>query len=140
MVPAPRKGRRPWHVLYAPWRGFRERPRFGAPFWNPRHGQFRSRSISPDDFPLPPPLGQREWEAVVRELSLAPQQERIVRLIMRAQGDKQIARAIGIAFPTVRTYLRRVFVQAKVEDRVQLIHRVYAIAIDAWLAESEQRA
>lgn len=85
-----------------------------------------------NDVPLPPPLGPREWDAIVRELSLAPQQERIVRLIMRSQGDKQIAHAIGIAFPTVRTYLRRVFTQAEVEDRVQLIHRVYAIAVRAW--------
>ena len=75
----------------------------------------------------------------MRELSLAPQQERIVRLIMHAQGDKQIARSLGIAFPTVRTYLGRVFKQAQVEDRMELVHRVYAIAIDAWISRDGQR-
>jgi len=32
----------------------------------------RSQS-EPAEFSLPPPLGQSEWEAVVRELALAPQ-------------------------------------------------------------------
>lgn len=86
----------------------------------------------PADVPLPHPLDGRAWEAVVRELELAPQQERIVRLIMRSKGDKQIAREMGLGFATVRTYLNRVFERAGVEDRMQLVHRVYAIAIDAW--------
>ena len=58
-----------------------------------------------------------------------------MRLIMLAQGDKQIARELGLAAPTVRTYLGRVFERASVEDRMQLVHRVYAIAIDAWARE-----
>lgn len=74
------------------------------------------------------------WAAVVHELELAPQQERIVRLIMQSKGDKQIAREMGLSFPTVRTYLSRVFERAEVEDRIQLIHRVYAIAIATWAA------
>ena len=86
----------------------------------------------PDDVPLPAPLGKTEWDAVVSQLALAPQQERIVKLIMRSHGDKQIVYQLGIAQPTVRTYLSRVFRQAQVEDRVQLIHRIYAIAIEAW--------
>ncbi len=82
--------------------------------------------------PLPSPLDGRSWDAVVRELELAPQQERIVRLIMQSKGDKQIARELGLAFPTVRTYLNRVFDRAGVEDRMQLVHRIYSIAINAW--------
>lgn len=82
--------------------------------------------------PLPRPLDDTCWAAVVRELELAPQQERIVRLIMQSKGDKQIARELGLAFPTVRTYLNRVFDRAGVEDRMQLVHRIYAIAINAW--------
>lgn len=84
------------------------------------------------DVPLPSPLDGLSWDAVVRELELAPQQERIVRLIMQSKGDKQIARELGLAFPTVRTYLNRVFDRAGVEDRMQLVHRIYAIAILAW--------
>ncbi|MCC7390184.1 MAG: helix-turn-helix transcriptional regulator [Phycisphaerales bacterium] len=68
----------------------------------------------------------------MRELGLAPQQERIVRLLMQAKADKQIARELGLAQPTVRTYLGRIFERASVEDRMQLVHRVYAIALDAW--------
>lgn len=94
----------------------------------------------PADSPLPAPLGAREWEAVVRGLSLAPQQERIVRLIMQAKGDKEIAREVGISFPTVRTYLKRIFERADVEDRMQLVHRVYAIAIEEWSRDPRAHA
>lgn len=69
----------------------------------------------------------------MRALELAPQQERIVRLLMQSKGDKQIASELGIAFPTVRTYLNRVFERAGVSDRMELVHRVYAIAIDSWV-------
>jgi len=86
----------------------------------------------PGDTPLPAPLGRDEWDAVVQTLALAPQQERIVWQIMCAKGDKEIAQRIGISLPTVRTYLKQVFERASVEDRMQLVHRVYAIAIDAW--------
>jgi len=51
---------------------------------------------------------------------------------MQAKIDKEIAREMGISFATVRTYLKRVFERASVEDRMQLVHRVYAIAIEAW--------
>lgn len=95
---------------------------------NPDHGEA----------PLPQPLDGSAWDAVVRELELAPQQERIVRLIMQSKGDKQIARELGLAFPTVRTYLNRVFDRAGVEDRMQLVHRIYAIAINAWSRNHRQ--
>ncbi len=95
-------------------------------------GSSSDQLLQPADHPLPHPLDGYAWNAVVEQLALAPQQERIVRLIMQSKGDKQIARQLGLAFPTVRTYLKRVFVSAGVEDRMQLVHRVYAIAIEAW--------
>jgi DNA-binding NarL/FixJ family response regulator len=87
------------------------------------------------DCPLPAPLDQRAWDAVVRQLALAPQQERIVRLIMLSRSDKQIAAELGIALSTVRTYLDRVYANAGVDDRLRLVHRIYATAIDAWARE-----
>ena len=91
---------------------------------------------SPDD-PLPHPLESQDWEAVVHELEFAPQQERIVRLIMRSKGDKEIAQELGLGFGTVRQYLNRVFERAQVTDRMELVHRVYAIAIRAWIRRQQ---
>ena len=103
-----------------------------------------SSSVGPDDavteHPLPRPLDGRAWGAVVRALALTPQQERIVRLIMRRRGNKQIARELGIALPTVRTYLGRVYRSTGVEDREELIHRVYATAIEAWARAVDDRS
>ncbi len=97
-----------------------------------------SRQTTPADAcPLPPPLDEQAWAAVICELALAPQQERIVRRIMRSMPDKQIARELGLAMPTVRTYLGRVFERAGVQDRVQLVHRVYAIAFGAWTDDAK---
>jgi DNA-binding CsgD family transcriptional regulator len=100
-----------------------------------KHTMSNARDTNRDlaGVPLPSPLDSRSWDAVVRELELAPQQERIVRLLMQSKGDKQIASELGIAFPTVRTYLNRVFERAGVSDRMELVHRVYALAIDAWV-------
>jgi DNA-binding CsgD family transcriptional regulator len=72
---------------------------------------------------------------VVRKLALAPQQDRIVLLIMLSRSDKQIAAELGLALSTVRTYLDRVYGNAGVDDRLRLVHRIYAIAIDAWARE-----
>lgn len=95
---------------------------------------------NPDTCPLPKPLDSQAWAAVVAELALAPQQERIVRLVMLAKADKEIARELGIALPTVRTYLNRVFANAGAVDRMQLVHRVYAVAIRAWAERSSHRS
>lgn len=82
--------------------------------------------------PLPRPLDGLTWAAVIAELALPPQQERVVRLVMLSKQDKEIAHELGIALPTVRTYLNRVYASAGVTDRMQLVHRVYAVAIQAW--------
>lgn len=59
---------------------------------------------------------------------------------MQSKSDKEIAGELRLAFPTVRTYLNRVFSRAGVEDRMQLVHRIYAIAIEAWSQEQRPSA
>lgn len=85
---------------------------------------------------MPSPLSIREWDVVVQTLDLAPQQERIVRLLMRSKRDKQIAREMGLAVPTVRSHLERIYARVGVSDRMELVHRVYAIAVAAWAASA----
>lgn len=44
---------------------------------------------------------------------------------MRGQGNKQIARELGLAIPTVKTYLDRTCRRVGVADRMQLVVRVF---------------
>ncbi|MGD9689488.1 MAG: helix-turn-helix transcriptional regulator [Phycisphaerales bacterium] len=74
----------------------------------------------------PLPFPTEVWAGIVAKLKLAPQQTRIVELILRGMKDKQIASELEISVPTVRTYLGRVFVRLGVRDRVELILNIVA--------------
>jgi DNA-binding NarL/FixJ family response regulator len=77
---------------------------------------------------LPPPLlTAGEWEEVVRELRLSPQQVRIVQFIFQGKRDKEIAAVMGLNIWTVRTHLTRIFVRLDIGDRVALVLRIFAI-------------
>lgn len=73
-------------------------------------------------------MGPAVWREIVRELKLSPQQARIVESLLRGMRDKQIAATLGLSVPTVRTYLGRIFMKVGVQDRVELILRVFAMA------------
>jgi DNA-binding NarL/FixJ family response regulator len=78
---------------------------------------------------LPPlPLEPTALARAARALELSPQQARIVELLLRGLRDKQIAKEMGLGVPTVRTYLGRIFLRVGVQDRVELILRVFAVA------------
>jgi DNA-binding CsgD family transcriptional regulator len=66
-----------------------------------------------------------EWTQLVGELALSPRQREIVRHLLLGQSDKQIATAMGLAQPTVRTHLSRLFAKLNVQDRHELILRVF---------------
>lgn len=74
------------------------------------------------------PLDHETWLAVSAELGLSPQLERVVELLLVGKRDKQIARELRIAEPTVRTYLTRIFRQIGAADRVEVVLRVMAVA------------
>lgn len=61
-------------------------------------------------------------------MELSPQQSKIVELILRGRKDKEIATALGLQVPTVRTYLGRIFARTGVGSRVELVLRVVAMA------------
>jgi DNA-binding NarL/FixJ family response regulator len=74
------------------------------------------------------PLPEAQWAAIARQLRLAPQQRRIVELILRGCQDKQIVAELGLALPTIRTYLNRVFVRLHVADRMELVLMLFAMS------------
>jgi len=76
------------------------------------------------DLPLPP----EKWQQLMETIQLPPQQIRIVELILRNYCDKQIAVALGLKVPTVRTYLHRVFERLGVGDRLELVLRLFKMS------------
>jgi len=79
------------------------------------------------DFP-PLPLKAAHWQAVVQALRLSPQQAKIVELALRGMCDKQIALAMSLSEPTIRTYLQRIFVRTGTHGRMGLALRVLAVS------------
>lgn len=69
-------------------------------------------------------LSEQEWTSVREKLGLSTQQAQMVKYLLQAKCDKEIARAMGISVPTVRTYMSRVFHKLDVDDRVKLVLHV----------------
>lgn len=93
-------------------------------------GQSASNGLPVRDDRLPVPLRNGVWPQVVMKLRLAPQQARIVELVMHGDGPKQIAHKLDLGLPTVRTYLDRTCKRVGAEGRVQLVVRVLEAAHD----------
>ena len=66
-----------------------------------------------------------EWSNLTNHLGMSPQQAEIARELLAGSSDKQIAQKLGIAVPTVRTYLGRMFAKLDVQDRNELIVHIF---------------
>lgn len=83
-------------------------------------------------------LSGAEWRRISESLRLSPRQQQVCRCILEGCSDKQVARKAGIALPTVRTHLHRLFQKLNVPDRTGLVLRLFvefrAVCIDsaAW--------
>ena len=66
-----------------------------------------------------------EWTKIKDDLQLSDRQAEILRLLLCGYSDKQIATKLGIAMPTVRTYLGRLFLRYNVSDRVELLLLIF---------------
>ncbi len=80
-----------------------------------------------DNFP-PLPLDDGHWRAIVAEMQLSQQQAKIVELVLRGLCDKQIAAAMAISEPTIRTYLLRISAKTRTRGRMELAMRVMAVS------------
>jgi len=74
-------------------------------------------------------MDQATWKAVVDELSLSPQQTRIVELILHGFGDKRIAAELEISFSTLRSHLERIYHRLEVPGSKGLILLVLRTAL-----------
>ena len=82
----------------------------------------------PREFFPPLPLDSAHWQAIVQAMQLSPQQAKIVELVLRGMCDKQIATAMGISEPTIRTYLQRISARTHTHGRMELALRVLAVS------------
>jgi len=70
-------------------------------------------------------ISEQEWTLLQHHLGLSPRQAQIVREIMHAKSDKQIARDLDIALPTVRTHMGRLFRKFDLNDRTELVVHIF---------------
>jgi DNA-binding CsgD family transcriptional regulator len=68
---------------------------------------------------------EKEWEVILEELSLSPRQKEVVRNLFYSLSDKQIAAKLNISVPTVRTHIGRLFSRFHLQDRSELILRIF---------------
>jgi len=76
---------------------------------------------------LPPlPLDDLLWSAVVKAMRLSPTQAKIVELTLRDACNKQIAAALQMSLPTLRTHQDRIAARTGTHGRMQLAMCVLA--------------
>jgi DNA-binding NarL/FixJ family response regulator len=78
----------------------------------------------------PFPLSAEEWRCVRAQLQLTEKQAKVAALVLQAACDKKVAYELNLGLPTVRTHLRRIYEKAGVQDRTELIIRIFNIARD----------
>jgi DNA-binding NarL/FixJ family response regulator len=71
-------------------------------------------------------FNEDEFAEIAEELSLSPRESQIVRDILLGSSDKQIARNLEMAIPTVRTHMQRIFSKLDVHDKYGLIVHVFS--------------
>ena len=76
----------------------------------------------------PLPIDGDHWQAIVEVLELSPQQAKVVELTLRGMSDKEIATALGISEPTLRTYMSRISARTRTRGRMELAMRVLAVS------------
>jgi DNA-binding NarL/FixJ family response regulator len=78
--------------------------------------------------PMPFPLGQATWHDIISQMQLPPQHVKIVACVLQDLSDQQIADELGLARPTIRTYLGRIYRKANVRTKTQLVLRILAMS------------
>lgn len=72
-----------------------------------------------------PVFTDQQWEQLEKRLSLPPRQRQVIRHLFDGLSDKQIADAIGVALPTVRSHLGRIYTKYDLQDRTELVLHIF---------------
>lgn len=84
------------------------------------------------------PFPMEHWQAIVQAMQLAPQEARTAELVLQGLCDKQIAAALGVREPTIRTYLSRIAAKTGAHRRMELATHVLGLSYRL-LAPSSRR-
>jgi DNA-binding NarL/FixJ family response regulator len=76
-----------------------------------------------------------EWLQLKSDLSLSGRQAAVIQQLFLGHSDKQIAKELCIAVPTVRTHLNRLFLRFGAQDRCELMIRVFAHVMERHRAQ-----
>ena len=60
-------------------------------------------------------------DSMVRRKNLSPRQSQILSLMAEGFSDKEIARKIGVRYPTVRTHIDRIFRDYGLRNRTEAV-------------------
>jgi len=60
-------------------------------------------------------------DSTVRRKNLSPRQSQILALMAEGCSDKEIARKIGVSYPTVRTHIDRIFREYGLRNRTEAV-------------------
>jgi DNA-binding CsgD family transcriptional regulator len=75
------------------------------------------------------------WAVIAKRRGLSPCESEVARRAVAGQGDRQIARALGLSAKTVPTYMTRLYARLGIHCRVELTVLV-CDAYHAWREES----
>lgn len=68
-----------------------------------------------------PLFSDQQWDNLETRLNLPLRQCQVIRKLFEGCSDKQIAQEVGVALPTVRSHLRRIYTKFDVQDRTELV-------------------
>lgn len=74
---------------------------------------------------VPPFASADELTQLYADLGLTKRQAEVVGLLLCGSSDKQMASHLGIKCPTVRTYMSQLFGKLEVQDRTELVLRIF---------------
>ncbi|MCA9261118.1 MAG: helix-turn-helix transcriptional regulator, partial [Planctomycetales bacterium] len=70
-------------------------------------------------------FNEDEFKILTQSLALARRQSQVLEGVLRGMSDKKIAAELGVAPPTVRTHLQKLFRRLQVGDRTELVIEVF---------------
>lgn len=77
----------------------------------------------------PLPLDKEHWQAVVNAMGISKQQAKVVELVLRDLGVKEIAVVLGLGEGTVKDYLKRIGSRTGTRGRMQLAMYVMTLSL-----------
>lgn len=77
---------------------------------------------------------EQEWSLLKENLGLSSREAEIVRRILHARSDRQVAQDLNISVPTVRAHMINLLQKFDVNDRAELLAYV---SMSVWACQND---